>query len=231
MDITHHYIEQGSGFPLILLHGNGENSGYFSHQIGEFSRHYHVYALDTRGHGNTPRGDKPFTIRQFADDLRAFMDEHNIQRANILGFSDGGNIALIFAMKYPNRVHKLIVDGANLKPEGVKRNVQRPIELGYKMARAFAGKSPKARQNAEMLGLMVHDPNIETEELSAVTAKTLVMAGTKDMIKREHTELIAASIPGAALAFIEGDHFIAGKNPAAFNACVLKFLREEGATP
>ena len=82
-----------------------------------------------------------------------------------------------------------------------------------------------------MLGLMVHDPNIEAEELSAVTAKTLVMAGTKDMIKREHTELIAASIPGAALAFIEGDHFIAGKNPAAFNACVLEFLREEGATP
>ena len=132
MDITHSIIEQGSGFPLILLHGNGENSSYFSHQIDEFARKYHVYALDTRGHGNTPQGSKPFTIRQFADDLLEFMNEHEIQRANILGFSDGGNIALIFAMKYPDRVHKLIVDGANLKPEGVKRRVQVPIELGYR---------------------------------------------------------------------------------------------------
>lgn len=226
MDIKHHYIEQGSGHPLILLHGNGENGGYFSHQIGEFSKYYRVYALDTRGHGATPRGDKPFTIRQFADDLLGFMDEHGIERANILGFSDGGNIALIFAMKYPDRVDKLIVDGANLKPNGVEWRVQLRIELGYRVARACAGKSPKAKQNAEMLGLMVNDPNIEPEELSAITAKTLVMAGTEDLIKREHTELIANSIQGAELVFIEGDHSVAANNPAAFNESVLRFLRE-----
>ena len=231
MDIKHHYIEQGSGRPLILLHGNGGNGGYFSHQIEEFSKHYRVYAIDTRGHGDTPRGDKPFTIRQFADDLLEFMDEHGIGRANILGFSDGGNIALIFAMKYPDRVDKLIVDGANLKPNGVEWRVQLRIELSYRIARARAGKSPEAKQKAEMQGLLVNDPNIEPAELSAITAKTLVMAGTEDLIKREHTELIANSIPGAELAFIEGDHSIAATNPTAFNECVLRFLMEEGDTP
>ena len=123
MDISHYYIEQGAGTPLILLHGNGENSGYFSHQMEAFSAQYHVFALDTRGHGKTPRGDQPLTIRQFAEDLRDFMDRHKIQKAHILGFSDGANIAMISVMKYPERVDKLILDGGNLNPKGVKRSV------------------------------------------------------------------------------------------------------------
>ncbi|MBP5746583.1 MAG: alpha/beta hydrolase, partial [Lachnospiraceae bacterium] len=87
MDIKHYYIEKGTGQNIILLHGNGENSDYFAGQIDEFAKRYHVYALDTRGHGKTPRGDAPFTIRQFADDLKDFMDEHEITKAHILGFS------------------------------------------------------------------------------------------------------------------------------------------------
>ena len=78
MDINHFYIEQGTGFPLILLHGNGEDCAYFTRQIDSFSENFHVIALDTRGHGQTPRGEAPFTIRQFAEDLLAFMDQHNI---------------------------------------------------------------------------------------------------------------------------------------------------------
>ena len=74
MDIKHFYIEKGQGEPLILLHGNGENCEYFKWQIEEFSRDYHVYAIDTRGHGKTPRGNQPFTIRQFAEDLVEFMN-------------------------------------------------------------------------------------------------------------------------------------------------------------
>ena len=110
MDISHYYIEQGTGYPFILLHGNGEDSSYFSNQINEFSLMYHVFAIDTRGHGKTARGNAPFTIRQFADDLMEFMDSHKIDRANILGFSDGANIAMIFAIKYPDRVNKLILN-------------------------------------------------------------------------------------------------------------------------
>ena len=224
MDIRHFYIEKGQGEPLILLDGNGENVDYFAGQIDVFARDYHVYALDTRGHGQTPRGDAPFTIRQFADDLLAFMDAHGIGKAHILGFSDGGNIAMVFAMKYPERVNKLILDGANLDARGVKRSIQSPIEIGWRMAKLFARKSEEAKRNAEMLGLMVNDPNVRPEELSAIQAKTLVIAGTKDMIKEEHTRLIARSIKDSQLVFIEGDHFIANKHPEAFNRAVLDFL-------
>lgn len=225
MDIEHFFIEKGQGEVLILLHGNGENSDYFQGQINEFARYYHVFAIDTRGHGKTPRGNAPFTIRQFADDLLGFMDARQIGKAHLLGFSDGGNIAMIFAMRYPDRVARLILDGANLDAKGVKRTVQIPIEIGYRIARIFAGKSKSARRNAEMLGLMVNDPNVLPEELAGIQAKTLVMAGTKDMIKEEHTRLIANSIPNAQLVIIEGDHFVANKCPQAFNKVVLEFLQ------
>ena len=141
MDIEHYYIEKGQGEPLILLHGNGENCGYFQGQIDVFSKQYHVYAIDTRGHGKTPRGDKPFTIRQFSEDLLDFMNENQIEKSNLLGFSDGGNIAMIFAIQHPERVNRLILNGANLDAGGVKRTVQLPIEIGYRIARKFAGKA------------------------------------------------------------------------------------------
>lgn len=227
MEITNYYTEAGEGFPLILLHGNGENHEYFVHQIACFSKNHRVLALDTRGHGKTPRGDGPFTIAQFAEDLRVFLDNLNIQQADILGFSDGGNIAMVFAMKYPGRVRNLILNGANLDAKGVKPVVQIPIVLGYWLAGLFAAKSPQARLHAEMLGLMVNDPNVKPKELKKITARTLVIAGTKDMIKRSHTELIARSIAGAELVFLEGDHFIANKRAEAFNEVVGRFLGKE----
>ena len=226
MDIKHFYRESGHGEPIILLHGNGENCDYFRGQMDVLASRYHVYAIDTRGHGKTPRGDKPFTIRQFADDLLGFMDEHQIEKAHLLGFSDGGNIAMVFAVAHPDRVNRLILNGANLNAGGVKRTTQIPIEIGYRIARRFAGKSDTARLNAEMLGLMVNDPNVAPEELARIKAKVLVIAGTKDMIKDSHTRLIASSIPDAELVILKGDHFIANKKPGEFNKAVLAFLEK-----
>ena len=226
MDIENFFISKGQGSPIILLHGNGEDSSYFKGQIDVFAKHFQVFAIDTRGHGKTPRGTKPFTIRQFAEDLHDFMDAQKIERTDILGFSDGGNTAMVFAMRYPERVNRLILNGANLNPGGVKRATQIPIEIGYKIASRFAGKSDSARSNAEMLGLMVNDPNVAPAELAAIKARTLVLAGTNDMIKEKHTRLIAAGIPDAELTFINGNHFIADKHPAEFNRAVLEFLQK-----
>jgi pimeloyl-ACP methyl ester carboxylesterase len=225
MDIEHHYIEKGTGTPLILLHGNGESADYFRGQIDAFAEEYHVYALDTRGHGGTPRGEAPFTIRQFADDLLEFMDGHRIAKAHLLGFSDGANVAMVFAIRHPDRVDRLILNGANLNAGGVKRSTQIPIEIGYRIAKRFAANSDSAGRNAEMLGLMVNDPNVSPAELAGIRAKTLVIAGTRDMIREVHTRLIAESIPDAKLVFVRGTHFIANRHPGEFNRAVLDFLR------
>ena len=224
MDIQLYFEERGAGTPLILLHGNGESGAYFARQWDAFSARYRVIAVDTRGHGRSPRGTAPFTLDQFALDLHGFLLERGIARAHILGFSDGGNIALLFALKYPEMVDKLILNGANLYPGGVEPLAQIPIVLGYGVVSLMAYLDKRALPKKEMLGLMVNQPHIAPSSLETLSAPTLVIAGTRDMIRGRHTRLIAASIPGAELMILEGDHFIAAKNSTAFNEAVLAFL-------
>ena len=225
MDITLFYREMGNGEPFILLHGNGEDGTYFSHQIDYFCNRYRVIALDTRGHGKSQRGDAPFTIKQFAKDLDGFMDSLGIAQAIILGFSDGANIAMEFVLKYPHKVKALILNAGNLNPKGVKRTIQIPIEVGYKIATCFSSKSQVAKKNAEMLGLMVNEPNTSPSELEKITVPTLVVCGSRDMIKESHTKEIAKNIPNAKLAIVKGNHFIANKKHKAFNQEVESFLQ------
>ena len=224
MDIRLHYEKQGSGPPLVLLHGNGEDGSYFARQMEDFSRDFTVYALDTRGHGQSPRGTAPFTISQFADDLLAFLDSEGLERPDLLGFSDGGNIALTFALRHGDRVGRLVLNGANLSPRGVKPSVQIPIVLGYHMASLFPGE--KARHNADLLRLMVKEPHIDPAELKQLTMPVLVIVGDRDMIRPDHSRLIAEHIPGAQFVELPGDHFIANKSPEAFNRAVRAFFRE-----
>ncbi|MBC8534255.1 alpha/beta fold hydrolase [Yeguia hominis] len=225
MDIELYCQEKGNGEPFLFLHGNGGNSAYFKNQIEYFQSKYRVIALDTRGHGKSPRGDAPFTIAQFSCDLYDFMQAHQILSAVILGFSDGANIAMKFATEHPDMVKALILSGGNLDPTGVKRVVQIPIEIGYKIARRFAAKSTEAKKNAEMLGLMVNEPNIKPNALSRISIPTLVICGTKDMIKESHTKEIAESLPNAKMVILRGNHFLANQRPAEFNLAVDDFLK------
>ncbi len=224
IDINLYYQEKGKGTPFVLLHGNGEDSSYFRHQIEFFSQRYQVIAVDTRGHGKSPRGAAPFTIGQFAEDLKKLMDRLGIEAAILLGFSDGANIGMEFALQYPEKVKALILNGGNLNSKGIKGSIQLPIEIGYRAAKLFAQKSAKARRNTEMLGLMVHQPNIPPQRLQAIQAPTLVIAGTRDMVKTAHTQKIAAHIPNARLAILPGNHFIANQAPEQFNREVARFL-------
>ncbi len=224
MDIHLHYMERGTGTPFILLHGNGESSDYFRYQIDFFARNYRVIAVDTRGHGKSPRGAAPFTLTQFAEDLKDFLEQLCIPKANILGFSDGGNIALLFALKYPDKVGRLILNGANLHPTGVKASVQLPICMNYGLTTLLSLFDRKAAAKKELLGLMVSQPDIRPEELSELDMPVLVIAGKNDMIREAHTRKIASAIPNAELRLIEGDHFIARKSNDLFNKIVSDFL-------
>ena len=224
MDIALNYIEMGEGVPLVLLHGNGEDHTYFKRQMEPFSRKYRVIALDTRGHGDSPRGSAPFTLKQFAEDLREFLEQKGISRCRLLGFSDGGNIALLFALKYPQYVEKLVLNGANLSPSGVKWSTQIPIVLGWCASGVCSLWSKQAKRNWEMLNLMVTQPHINPRELEKLTVPTLVIAGERDMIRERHTRAIAAALSNSKLVILPGDHFVARRNWEAFNPAVLEFL-------
>lgn len=228
MEIQLYYQEKGTGIPLVLLHGNGENGTYFQHQIDEFSKDYRVIAVDTRGHGNSPRGSSPFTLGQFAEDLKAFLDKMGLSHVILLGFSDGGNIAMLFTLRYPGYVDRLILNGANLYPAGVHLKVQIPILLGYGITSLLALFSAQAAKNRDFLRLMVKEPHIAPDDLGKIRIPVLVIAGTDDMIREKHTRKIAAALPDSQLVFIEGDHFIARKNSISFNQAVRGFLEQKG---
>lgn len=214
-----HYTEAGNGFPMILLHGNGEDGTYFKHQMEYFSKFYRVIAVDTRGHGKSPRGDGPFTLKRFAVDLRHFMDNLGIPKAILLGFSDGGNIALLFALKYPERVTQLIINGANLNPFGVKPMV------GISVLTDYAGAVlKKDRKQKEILRLMIREPWIRPEHLRKIRVPALVIVGDRDMICNRHSRLIAKALGNGEFKRISGSHFVAAEESAAFNWAVMKFL-------
>lgn len=222
-----HYVEKGSGEPLVLLHGNGQDYTYFNNQIDFFSEYYRVIAVDTRGHGQSPRGDAPFTLSQFADDLKEFLDELGLSSVNLLGFSDGGNIAIVFALKYQEYLKKLVLYGANIFPKGLNSIYLAFVTMGYGIVSVFSSFSKRCLRRKELLALMVNEPNVRPGELGNITVPTLVIAGTQDLIRQEHTELIYQNLPNAECCYIEGTHFISANASEEFNERVLQFLRKE----
>ena len=216
----------GSGEPLILLHGNGEDHTIFDNVAKHFAKQYHVIAIDTRGHGKSPLGDEPFSLYQFAEDLNEFMNEQKIEKANILGFSDGGNVALIFASKYPKKVIKLIANGANTKPSGIKPLVHLAMLFRYMLYSVAAAFSGKFELKKALYYIMLHEPHITKEELEQITAPTLVLVGTEDLIKESESKYIKKSIPNSEIVFVLGDHFIVKNNTKDYIFAVEKFLNK-----
>ncbi|GAB2637420.1 alpha/beta fold hydrolase [Prescottella soli] len=220
-----HYETSGEGEALVLLHGNSENLGYFAAQAPAFAERYRVIALDTRAHGESTRGDGPLDFARFADDVCAVLDALGIDSAHVLGYSDGGNTALTLALRRPDRVRSLIVNGANLDPHGLGWKFRVPATLAWLAAGLVAPLSKTLAHKRELLGLMVHHPHIPPDDLAAITVPTVVVVGERDPIPRRHTELIAHSIPGAELVILPGaGHACAEERPDVFNAVVLDFL-------
>lgn len=210
---------------VIFLHGNGEDWHVFEKQINPISKHFKVVTVDSRGHGSSSFGTVPLSLEVMADDVAEVMEELNIFRAVIVGFSDGGNIGIQFALKYPNRVEKLVVAGANLYPSGLKQVVFLPLLLKYLIYLLLAIFNKGYRKKLQILGLMVHEPNIDPNDLQSISMPTLILAGEKDMIKVDHTRLIASSIVNSQLQIIPNtNHFIFAMAADKVNVMILSFI-------
>lgn len=220
------YTEKGQGEPLILLHGNGEDSSIFDKFGDKFAEKYRVIAIDTRGHGESPMGEEPFSLYQFADDLEEFMDINSIEKANILGFSDGGNIAMIFASQHPERVIKLIANGANSKPSGMKTGIHFVMWVMYIIYSVLGIFSQKFAYKKLLFSLMLFEPRLTADDLKEITVPTLVLVGTDDLIKEKESRYIAKTIPDAELCFVLGGHMILKENLKDYSYAVLKFLEK-----
>jgi pimeloyl-ACP methyl ester carboxylesterase len=224
-----YYETYGQGPPLLLLHGNGESIGSFRNQIGTFAKHYRVIAVDTRDHGQSATTRGKLTYDLLADDMRALLDSLRVPAAHIVGWSDGGNTGLSMAMRYPARVKSLVTMGANLYADttAVEANMLKEVRQTHLLASLLGLANKEFHRAHRLTALLLHYPNWQPADLTAIRAPVLVMAGEKDIIKRSHTLLIASSIAGAQVQFLPGlTHYAPQENPLLFNEAVLRFLQQ-----
>ena len=161
-----------------------------------------------------------------AMDLENLCDYLGYKKINILGFSDGANIAMMFAIKNPDMVNKLILVGGNIKFSGLTFTTGLMIMLGYLSSCILSKIDKKLTANKEMFALMVKEPNLKPSMLNVIKAKTLLVNGNKDMIKISHAKTITKNIPNAELKIVNGDHFYLFKKPDEFNSLVMEFLQK-----
>ncbi len=222
-----YYETIGQGPALFLLHGNGGSGKYFSNQIESFSQHFKVFVVDSRGHGRSTNTQKETSFSLMAADLHQIMEQEHVVRADLLGFSDGANLAMVFAHLYPEKVDHLVLNAGNTDPHGVRLlpHLASYVQYGIVWLGAFVDTG--MRNFLPILRLLFRDIGLTEKDLNAITAKTLVIVGKHDVIKTKHSMYIARSIPNASFVIVSGQgHMFARRNPKRFNQEVLQFLLE-----
>lgn len=200
-DADIYYEVYGKGEPLFLLHGNGGSIDAFTKEIPELSKHFQVIAMDTRAQGkSTDTSTEPLTYIKFADDVKALADKLGLKKINILGWSDGGNTAIEFAIKYPENINKIITSGANVFPNGVGEKMVEDMRNDVAKMKA----EHKPLNGIRLQELMVYEPKISKKQLNNIGAKAFILAGENDLILRSHTEYIAKEIPNAKMKIYAG---------------------------
>lgn len=191
-DLQVAYTQQGSGKNLLLLHGNSASKGMFKqYQLEDFAG-YHTYALDSRGHGQSQSQDESLSINQFSDDVIAFCASRGIREAAVIGYSDGGNIALFLAKKAPELFTRVIAISPNTLVSGT---TEESLNLICRMMRIM--RLVGMKQNLKRFELMMHDIGLGEEDLAGIRTKVNILYAEKDMIKEDHILYIARSIPNS----------------------------------
>jgi len=188
-----YYERTGEGSPIILTHGNGDTHKIFDNLIPELSKKHTVYALDTRGHGESATAEE-YHYNDMAADIAAFVYALELEKPAFLGFSDGGITGLIAASMHPSLFSRMVICGANLSPKGLKFSERFSFRLQY------------MKHKDKLLALMLKEPHISKYDLSIISIPTLVVAGSKDIVKKKETKRIAKYLPNATLRILPGEN-------------------------
>ena len=114
------YVSRGSGPPLLLLHGGGESGEQsFERQFDEFSKHHHIFAPDQVGQGHTPDVPGALSYTAMMEDTAALLHHLRLKHVDVVGFSDGGVLALMLALRHPELVRRVVISGVNIAPDGL----------------------------------------------------------------------------------------------------------------
>lgn len=211
---TLYYEKTGNGLPIILLHCNFSSHKIYNVLTKQLMTDFTVYAIDSRGHGKSKK-HKSYDYEVMAEDIVELIKALHIDKPIIYGYSDGGILALLIASKYPDLLSKLIVSGANMDISGQTKGALRLVRFGYFITRD------------KRLRLILDQPDYSFEMLRNIQVPTLILAGSRDMIKEEHTRKIVAHIKGSELMIIEGEsHGSYVTNSKKLYVIIEPFLRK-----
>lgn len=231
------YAEHGSGEPLVYLHGGFSDSDELDPVLSRYESHFRVFTPDRRGHGRTPDVDGPFSYAQFATDVIEFLEKVVGGPAHLVGYSDGATTALQVALRRPDLVVRLVSISGQFHYTGMLPDMlgDDPVTAaqgmaGTPMAERYAQVSPDGGDHfvvvAEKVARMaMTEPELTTEQLGGITARTLVMSSDDDVVRLDHTIELYHALPIAELAIVPGtSHVLVAEKPGWVHDLVLDFL-------
>ncbi|UGY08610.1 alpha/beta fold hydrolase [Phyllobacterium pellucidum] len=231
--IEMYYAVYGKGPPVLLIHGGLGYADIWGAQVADLSKDHMVIVAESRGHGRSTRTADPYSYDLMASDYVALLDYLKVDKAAIVGWSDGGIIGIDIAMKHPEKLTKVFAQAANTKVDGVKPDVmQNKTFAGYidHAGQVYKKISPTPDQYdafvEQISGMWASQPNWTDDDLKKINTPIAIVLGDHDeAITREHTDYMAKTIPGAKLIILDNaSHFAMVQDPEGYNKAVRDFI-------
>jgi pimeloyl-ACP methyl ester carboxylesterase len=245
--LTVYYEVCGEGEPLLLIHGGTATCRSWASHLPAFTEHFRVYAPDSRGHGRTDNPAGELAYRPMADDVAALIKALGLRRPLVLGYSDGGQIALELGMRYPGLAGALVLggtqfrfseayledarallgiaEGAEVDPEMLER--EHPDFVAYLREAHGHVYGPEYWKSylSQIAKLWMTPLHYATEEFAAVTDPVLLLVGDRDGVATEESVELFRLLPNAELAVApNSDHGFFEAKAGLFDALALDFL-------
>ena len=229
-----YYEVYGEGDPVLFIHGGLANGDYWVNVIPAITdAGYQAIVMDSRGHGRSSFDETLISYEVMANDVLGLMDHLEIDKFDLVGWSDGGIIGLELAIHHPERLNKVVAYGANFDPTGVRLDINENAYWNAFVERAsedYQTLSPHPERWDDFLAnisnMWATEPNYTEEQLRSITTPFLILDGAKEeAIDLNQTKLMALLIPGAELVIMpDTGHFAAFEQPEEFARIVLDYL-------
>jgi pimeloyl-ACP methyl ester carboxylesterase len=213
-----YYEVRGEGPPLVLLHGGGSGiDATFGRIVDRLAAKRRVIGLEQQGHGHTADVDRPFSFEQMADDTADALESLGVERADVFGFSNGGQVALQLAIRHPERIRKLVVAAAPYRNDGMipellaafsvpvtVDDVPPGLRDSYRAVAPDPDHLPTFLAKGQQLMRTLEDwPDAD---LAALSMPVLLLIGDRDIVRPEHAVAMMRLIPGSRLVILPGVH-------------------------
>ncbi len=218
------YAASGTGTTLLLLHGGGDSGEHsFERQLDVFAAHHHIVAPDQVGQGRTPDVPGPLSYTAMMEDTAALLAKLKLKHVDVVGFSDGGILALMLSVRHPELVRRVVVSGVNIAPDGLN-----PEDLDDLRANVIPKPKTIDEKLAQLWLNSPTDTELNLKLLAKITQPTLVISGDRDAITLEHTLTIFHALPNAELCVLPGtDHATFSGRSDWLNPIINAFLERE----